>query len=115
MLKKLIAHFKNAAGITVNGKNFSGKSIIVTIDGVDEMRIDGNTPLYITLVGDALSVQANAGDITVQGNVSGPVSSSAGDIECGDVIGNVTSTAGDIVCKSISGRASTIAGRISIK
>lgn len=69
--------------------------------------------IEIKIVGNCNEVKADAGNITVEGNVEGDASSDAGNITIrGDVKGNANTDCGNIKAHHIFGRASTDCGNI---
>ena len=122
------------SSITINGKNYGGKSIIISngkviIIGVD-VTPDSKT-ININVVGDIdkleamdvvnkLEIKGNvnelsntSGDIEITGNVNGNIESTSGDIEIdGDVSGSIDTTSGDVRCKNVGGSVKTISGDI---
>ena len=69
--------------------------------------------IKIIVEGDCKEVKADAGNITIEGNVEGNVNADAGNISIeGDVKGNVTADCGNISANHIFGSASTDCGNI---
>jgi hypothetical protein len=104
--------------ISINGVNIfsSGRNIIVRnnqviIDGVDvtpdakhiTVEIHGNVKTLqadvcasITVTGHAGSVQTQSGDVKINGDVSGSITTMSGDVNCATVGGNITTMSGDV-------------------
>jgi len=102
------------SSVTINGKTYVGRNITingnkVSVDGnvVEEavninINVTGNvekinTTGDIEVHGNVGSAETGAGDIAIEGNVSGDVETGAGDIEViGVVFGDVETGAGSI-------------------
>ena len=110
--------FGEARTVAVNGREFTGRKIErvdgrILIDGrdvtdevatpasellivvqgdVSKLEIHGSQ--QVTINGNAGSVTATTGSITVTGNVTGSVESATGSITCGKVGGNVNAVMG---------------------
>jgi hypothetical protein len=84
--------------IIVDGKDVTPDAKVITINVQGDVeKLDVGACSTIDITGNAGAVRAQAGDITVGGNVGGDVSSQAGDIDVtGTVSGNVHTQAGDI-------------------
>jgi hypothetical protein len=102
--------------ININGRIFSGKSVVVKnnkvfIDGksveTDEKEINievtGNienlTVDYcndVKVTGDVSKVKTMSGDVTIGGEVKGNVETMSGDVRCGNITGKVKTVSGDI-------------------
>lgn len=102
------------SSVTINGKTYVGRNI--TING-NKVSVDGNVVeeavnIYINVTGNVEKINTT-GDIKVHGNV-GSAETGAGDIVIeGNVSGNVETGAGDIVIKgNVAGEVSTCAGSI---
>jgi len=102
--------------ITINGKKFKGNSISVSrnkiiIDGKDctpdakeiniivnndisELKIDVCDTLKVK--GNVGSIQTQSGDVKVEGDVTGNISTMSGDVDCYEVGGNISTMSGDI-------------------
>jgi len=102
--------------VTIDGRDFEGRNI--TING-DKVVVDGEVqdgslvgPVYVTVQGDAESVETTSGNVRVDGSCR-EVKSSSGDIICHDVAGDVRTMSGDVeVSGSIGGSASTMSGDV---
>jgi hypothetical protein len=120
--------------VNINGKSFSGRSIVVTnnkviIDGVDvtpdskhiDIVVDGNIDKLDIDMCDNLMVKGNVGTLASTsadvecGDVTGSVNTVSGDIECGNVGGNVTTTSGDVKAENITGSVKTLSGDIKYR
>ena len=67
--------------------------------------------IKIKVEGNCTEVKADSGDIIIEGNVDGNVSSDVGDIKVrGDVKGNVSTNCGNISSHHIFGNSSTNCG-----
>lgn len=100
--------FPNGCSVSVkNGKvYFEGKL-------ADDFKNLKDKKIEIIVCGNCKEVKADAGNITVKGNVEGNVVSDAGNISIeGDVRGNVTAECGNISAYHISGNVSTDCGNI---
>ena len=106
----------SGGNVTINGKSYTGNTISISGDG--DVIIDGvkkDTPLVgkidVVVNGDintldhkSGNIQANnvnsvktiSGDVVVNGQVGGDVTTVSGDVACGDVSGNVKTVSGDI-------------------
>jgi hypothetical protein len=117
--------------VNINGKSFSGRSIVVTnnkviIDGVDvtpdskhiDIVVDGNIDKLDIDMCDNLMVKGNVGTLASTsadvecGDVTGSVNTVSGDIECGNVGGSITTTSGDVKCENVTGNVKTLSGDI---
>jgi hypothetical protein len=110
--------------ISINGRHYSFEDCngrIVTnkqgtyMNGVliESYKSDERT-INVTIDGNVGQIDHSAGDLTVNGNVTGNIKSNAGNVEIkGDVGGDVTSSAGNVTASIIKGRASVTAGNIS--
>lgn len=117
--------------VTVNGKNYQGRNIIINndiviIDG-NVVESDGKT-ITISIEGDIQSLNVDrckdikvngnvgsltttSGDIEITGN-TGNINTTSGDIECGNVKGSINTTSGDIECEDVGGSISTLSGDV---
>ena len=100
--------------ILIDGKEFSGKNIIiangkVTIDGIIQ---DGELvgDVNITVHGDVEHLENASGKVIA--NKAGNIHTQSGDVECGDITGSVQTMSGDIDCGAIGGSVSTMSGDI---
>ena len=105
--------------ININGRNYSGRSVIITnnrviIDGKDVT--EESKIITVTILGDIESFSADVCEsVKIIGNV-GSVKTVSGDVEIGgSVNGNVKSVSGDIECGAISGSVETVSGNIKHK
>ena len=107
--------------VTVNGKTYTapdGCSVSVINNKVyfnGKLAEDFNDwkekNIEIKVEDNCAEVKTDTGDITVEGNVDGNVSSNVGDIKVrGDVKGNVSTNCGDISSHHIFGNSSTNCG-----
>lgn len=107
--------------VTVNGKTYTapdGCSVSVINNKVyfnSKLAEDFNDwkekNIEIKVEGNCAEVRTDTGDITIEGNVDGNVSSNVGDIKVrGDVKGNVSTNCGDISSHHIFGNSSTNCG-----
>ena len=105
--------------ITINGKSYNGNSIVISnnkviIDGNDctpdskdiKIEVVGNIESikadccnYIKVTGDSGNIQSQSGDIEIEGNVSGNVSTMSGNVDCGNIQGSVSTMSGNIKYK----------------
>lgn len=94
-------HVKGAASVTINGKRFTGDSIValdgeVFVDGIKVDSIASKGGIFnVTVTGNPDHVETVNGDITVEGHVT-----------------SVETVNGDVQAKLISGRCSTVNGDI---
>jgi hypothetical protein len=102
--------------ITINGKLYSGNSIIVNnnkvfIDGKEvtpdqkevTITVAGNVGSIkvdacklVSVTGDCTTAETTSGNIEIGGNVSGSVKTMSGNIHCGNVGGNASTMSGNI-------------------
>jgi len=120
--------------VNINGKSFSGRSIVVTnnkviIDGVDvtpdakhiDIIVDGDIDKLDIDMCDKLMVKGNVNTLASTsadvecGDVTGSVKTVSGDIECGNVGGDVTTTSGDVKAENITGGVKTLSGDIKYR
>ena len=110
--------------VTINGKTYTapdGCSVSVINNKVyfnGKLAEDFNDwkekNIEIKIEGNCKEVKADAGNITVEGNVEGNAFSDAGNITIrGDVKGNASTDCGNIKAHHIFGRASTDCGNIN--
>lgn len=105
--------------IIINGKNYSGNSIIISgnkvvVNGVDvtpdskqiNIKVEGNISELkvdscdkIDVIGDVSNIKSQSGDIKITGNVNGSVNTMSGDVDCGAIGGSVNTMSGDITHK----------------
>lgn len=115
--------FKNVSTVSVNGIQYSGKSVqltnkgdtlVVTVDGV-EYRGDLMKEIKISIDSnsDIDKIEAHA-DLSVRcNNIHGDVSTMSGDVICLEEIhGDVSTMSGDVNSKIIRGDVSTMSGDI---
>ena len=121
MIKRVIGKITGIMGtININGQTVTGSQIQiggngnVMIDG-NKIQMSENIVLKISIEGSCNGIDVSAGDVEVKGNVTGNVSTDAGDISCGDVQGSVKSGCGDITCGNIGGDAKTSCGDITCR
>lgn len=50
----------------------------------------------VTVTGDAGSIATQSGDVNIEGNVGGSVSTMSGDVDCGSIGGSVSTMSGDV-------------------
>jgi hypothetical protein len=116
MFKRII---KAMSKITINGNviSTSGRNVVVNngkvfIDGVDVTpdsktinisvegdidKLDVDACSKVEVVGKVGQIKTASGDVEVDGDISGSVSTMSGDVRCGDVGGNVTTMSGDVM------------------
>lgn len=105
---------KLAGKITINGKEFVGKSVSVYGDGtisVDGNVVSSSVKVSIVVHGDAEEVKTTSGNVTCN-DVGRGVKTTSGDITCRNVSGNVSTTSGDVTCDDVLGDVSTVSGDI---
>ncbi|MEN8258197.1 MAG: hypothetical protein ABFS09_10095 [Thermodesulfobacteriota bacterium] len=103
--------------VDIDGRSFSGSSISINNNGkviVDGIEQDGQLVgnITVTVNGDAESIHNGSGDVyaktvgnittedgdvTVEGDVSGSITTNSGDVRCNSVAGSVNSESGDIL------------------
>lgn len=90
--------------VTINGKTYSGNSVVVTNDTVI---IDGKVQrgevsgvVQVVVSGDIGYLKSNA-SVTVNGNVSGNIDA-GGSVQCLNIDGNVDA-GGSVSCKNVGG------------
>lgn len=71
-------------------------------------------PVKLITDGDVLNIET-VGDVEVQGNVQGDVTTASGDVTCGDVNGDVETMSGDVEAKKVGGDISTMSGDITVR
>lgn len=109
--------------VNINGRTYSapdGVSVSVINNKVyfnGKLQEDFNNwkekNIEIIVCGDCKEVKADAGNISIKGNVEGNVNADTGNISIeGDVKGNVTADCGNISANHISGDVSTDCGNI---
>lgn len=102
-------------GVKYTGNNVSVRNGKVTIDGVVQADHSKEPRIMIYVTGDCETVQSSDGDIIINGDVSGDVQSTNGDIEAENVTGKVTTTNGDVECWDVGGDVTTTNGDIRHK
>lgn len=115
-MKRLInTVLKSSGRITIDGRDFVGRSVVINGDEViiDGVKQDGSLigPVSITVHGDVESIDGPSSDVTVSGS-AGQVKTMSGDVRCGDVSGSVSTMSGDVTCGAIGGSVSTMSGDI---
>lgn len=102
--------------MNINGVEFQGGSISITkgrviVDGRD-VTPDSKT-INISVAGDVETIHADdLTTLTVNGNC-GKVNTMSGDVDVdGDVKGNISTMSGDVVCRNVSGSVHTMSGDI---
>lgn len=109
--------------VNINGRTYSapdGVSVSVVNNKVyfnGKLAEDFNDwkekNIEIKIEGNCAEIKADAGNITIKGNVEGNVNTDAGNISIeGDVKGNVIADCGNISANHISGNVSTDCGNI---
>lgn len=109
--------------VNINGKTYSapdGVSVSVINNKVyfngklqEDFTNWKEKNIEIIVCGNCKEVKADAGNISIKGNVEGNVNADAGNISIeGDVRGNVTADCGNISANHISGSVSTECGNI---
>jgi DUF4097 and DUF4098 domain-containing protein YvlB len=124
-LKTVISQISNGGKsvVMVNGKTytFEGAKNVSVING--KILVDGkevehqeNGPsieITITIHGDVGSVETGSGNVTVNGNVSGNVEATSGDVQVSGNSGAVHTTSGDCrVSKNVEGPIATTSGNV---
>lgn len=90
--------------VIINGKKYEGNNISISngnivIDGDLVEKTSEFEDKTLIIQGNVNSITTASGDVTVNGNVTGNVSTMSGDIECGNIFGNVSTMSGDITKK----------------
>lgn len=111
---------KDLTKMTINmvsglvGRNITVKNNVVIIDGVvQEGLTQGDKSITIQIHGPAHTVETASGDVTVEGDVTGDLSTVSGDVRCKNVGGSVSTISGDVKASSIAGNVKTVSGDIS--
>jgi hypothetical protein len=90
--------------VTINGTTYTGNSVSINDNGIV---IDGNIVsnlsslginISVRIDGNCDSVNTTSGDISINGEVTGNVSTVSGDVKCNNISGSVRTVSGDIVC-----------------
>lgn len=102
--------------ININGRIFSGKSVVVKngkvfVDGKSvesdekeiKIEVTGNIETLtvdhcdeVKVTGDVSKLKTMSGDVTIGGDVKGNVETMSGDVRCGNITGKVKTVSGDI-------------------
>ena len=102
--------FDGAKNVSViNGKIF--------VDGKEvEHKASGPTiNVTVTIHGDVGSVETNSSDVTVNGNVTGPIQTTSGQVGVTGNSGSINTTSGDVdVKKGVEGPIVTTSGDVKI-
>ncbi|AUR89145.1 hypothetical protein NVP1121O_117 [Vibrio phage 1.121.O._10N.286.46.C4] len=106
---------KSSKGVvTIDGKSFSGKNVVIS---GDKVVIDGVTQegslvgdVTVTVTGDVETLSTQSGNVNA--DKVGSVKTASGDVTCGDVSTSVSTMSGDVRCKSIFGSVKTMSGDI---
>ncbi len=120
--------------VNINGKSYSGRSVIikngkVIIDGVDvtpdakhiDIIVDGDIDKLDIDMCNKLMVKGNVNTLASTsadvecGDVTGSVKTVSGDIQCGNIGGDVTTTSGDVKAENITGSVKTLSGDIKYR
>jgi len=114
--RTLIQNIKRGGSVSINGKQFAGRNIIidgdvVTVDGVIQEAVDAHQ-LTIEIHGDVERVETEYGDVAAQ-QIRGPVKTMSGDIRvAGSIEGDVSTMSGDVRAGQIRGGVTTMSGDI---
>lgn len=107
--------FKSQGSVSIDGRNFIGKSVVIQNDEVwiDGVKQGGSLvgPVSITVHGDVELIDGPVASVEVSGSARS-VKTMSGDVRCGDVLGDVGTMSGDVTCKSIAGNVKTMSGDI---
>lgn len=103
--------------VTIDGKTFSGNN--VSINGNGKVIVDGKVQdgelvgeIHVSVIGDVESVENTNGSVTCQN--AGRVQTTNGRVRVnGDVTGDVKTTNGDVTANVIKGKVSTVNGDIT--
>lgn len=101
---------------TINGKTYEGSSVSiigdkVIVDGIEQDTVEGKN-ITIEIHGDVESIETGSGDVSAQ-NVNGYIKTASGDIDVqGDIEGNVSTMSGDVSVSEIGGSVSTMSGDV---
>ena len=109
--------------VNINGKIYSAPDNCVVSVKNNKVYFNGKLAedfndwkeknIKIVVEGNCKEVKADAGNITIEGNVEGNVNADASNISIeGDVKGNVTADCGNISANYIAGNVSTDCGNI---
>lgn len=100
--------------VTIDGREFSGRSISISGDRVivDGVQVEGSLsgPISVTVNGDVESLQCIE-SARVTGSC-GSVKTVSGDVYCAAVGGNVQTVSGDVTCGPVSGGVKTVSGDV---
>lgn len=118
---RAIVNVVDSNSIVINGKHYSGNSIVVKdnsvyVNGKLTKDCTNEKVINIVIEGDAKEVSSASGSIIVKGSVEKDVYTTSGNINIlGDVGGNVSAISGDIIANTIKGNTSTVSGDIRKK
>lgn len=83
--------------VIVDGKDVTPDSKVITISvegNIEKLRVDSCEKVQVT--GQCGTVSTTSGDIEIEGDVSGSVSSVSGDVDCRNVGGSISTVSGDV-------------------
>lgn len=114
--KTVIQNIKSGGSVSINGRQFAGRNIIV--DG-DVVVVDGEVQegietqrLSIEIHGDVERVETEHGDVEAK-HITGSVKTMSGDVNVsGNIGGDVSTMSGDVHATHIGGGISTMSGDI---
>ena len=109
-------------GCIVSGDLVAGRNIHVSSDG-DKVILNGKTvytssekQITIVVEGNVSGdVSVTAGEIKVEGSVEGDVKTSSGDVIALTIAGNASSMSGDISASTVGGSVETMSGDIKTR
>jgi len=116
-MNRFNSFLKSNSSITINGKSYVGRNVIirgdkVIVDGVEQSGELEHGPVTVSITGDVEKCETAAGDITITGN-AGQVMTVSGDIRANDITGGAKTVSGDIYAQSVTGGAQTVSGDIT--
>ena len=118
MLNKLktLMQKSDPAGITINGRSFSGNNVSivngkVTIDGKRVDVEERDVKITVTVNGNIGNLEMDSGEVTVQGDV-GEIKTASGSVMCQDVKGGVQTASGNVSCTDVYADITTRSGNV---
>jgi hypothetical protein len=110
-------NMKGSAGVTIDGKTFSGNNISIKNGKVivDNVVQDGELTGDVNVVvhGDVQTLRNTSGLITAEH--VGSINTVSGDVNCLGVEGSIQTVSGDVNCAMVSGSIKTVSGDVRHK